>query len=173
MPLEIFPITIYDRFGRQKISYWENAYKKAEELKVDVILTASGFPHRKKLQKYPKWEILTFAPTGKIEGSIKSDTLLFPQVLAPNENLFIIGSYVASEKEDVFFIGEKLLYQNVADYFLPESAKNSELQGNSYSVSLATAKALSYCSVENMKNCLRCRAKFLKTMDENVSIKSF
>jgi hypothetical protein len=171
--VEIYPIIVFDRFGRQEISFWENAHRKALALKLDALLTASGFPHLKKPGKYPVWKLPTFAPAGRTGGPITAETLLFPQILAPQKNLILIGNYRFDEFEGGFLIDEKSLFRKRIDYFQTGFSGSATFTGDSRAVAVATGRALALCPADNLRSCLKRNRKPLAAKNAGRKIYTF
>ncbi len=136
--ITIKPIVVFDSKGNQTRESWLKAIKLVEKEKFDFILTASGMPAREKINA--DLSGIWFVPSGRIERSIKKDTILFPQSLAPLANLFIIGDY--SDGKDVFY-DQDLLYKDVIDYYFPSG--KGQFKGTSRAVSEAMGIALKSC----------------------------
>ncbi len=169
--LVIHPYVVFDQRGAQTLAYWETALERAEAEKVDVILTASGLPHEKKLPRYPALRTLTFAPSGVVERTITASTVLFPQVLAPDEKLVLIGGYRPADAHNGPRFVEDLLYRDQVSYYQPVDGK--EVKGTSYAVAVALGKALSLCEVNGLKACLKTKSKVLSNKETKHQIPTF
>ncbi|MBC7428739.1 MAG: hypothetical protein H7336_09025 [Bacteriovorax sp.] len=159
----ISPIVVYDRTGNQSEAGWRNAINAIEKEKIDMVLTASGFINSEKLaEELPG---IWFVPSGRLQRSIDSKTILFPQNLAPKPNLFVIGDYVDEGKQIIY--DQALTYQDQIDYYFPSG--NKKFTGTSRAVSEAMARALAKCFIEKdiiaahtLRLCLLQKEKTLK-----------
>ena len=157
--VEIFPLIVFDHRGLQKKIYWEKAIAFVKEKKIDVVVSAAGLPmaadEKEALPK--KLPGVWFVPSGRIGPGIKETTQLFPQSLAPLENLFLIGDYYDGK---MILFDEGLLYKDQIDYFFPSG--KGDFKGTSRAVAEASAKALTLCpltSLSTFRACLRKHSK--------------
>jgi hypothetical protein len=136
--VSIQPMIIYNDKGDQTEEAWMKAIEYIKAQKFDLVLTASGFITDKKLvNDLPS---IWFVPSGRMERKITIKTQLFPQNLAPLENLFVIGDYYDGK---VNFYDQALMYQTQIDYYLPSGKKH--FSGTSRAVAHALASALKLC----------------------------
>ena len=170
----IKPIVIFDQKGNQTKEAWLKAIRTIEKEKIDYILTASGMPVKEKINiDLPG---IWFVPSGRIERTIKKDTMLFPQLLGPQVNLFIIGDY--SEGKVVFY-DQDLLYKDVIDYYFPIG--KGKFKGTSRAVAEAMGVALSSCPYTKnelspphaLRLCLMKKSKVLNDPIAKIDFKTF
>ncbi len=166
----ITPLVVYDKTGAQTQEAWMKAIAYIEKEKVDLVLTASGFISDKK----PVSELpgIWFIPSGRTERTIKKETALFPQSLAPKPNIVIIGDYF--DKGQIIY-DQALLYQDHIDYYFPSGHKS--FQGSSRAVAEAMGKALEKCFITKETgeaHLLRlCLLKHSKTLKDPILKKEF
>lgn len=148
----IYPLIAFDKNGNQKKEYWQNAIKWIEENNINIVISAAGFQTTEKfLSKLPAtW----FVSSGRVGGGITNETKLFPQFLAPLDNLFIIGDYYDGR---IVLYDQGLIYQDKIDYSFPSGLKG--FKGTSRSVAEAAARAIMLCSPTNMRECLKAKSK--------------
>lgn len=155
--IEIFPLVVFDKNGNQKKEYWQKALRWVKDHQMDVVVTAAGFLTGSAEQKElagTELPALWFVPSGRIGPGIKESTVLFPQSLAPKENLFLIGAYYDGK---MVIYDQGLLYKDKIDYFFPSGA--GSFTGTSRAVAEAAARALKLCSVSEMRSCLQKQSK--------------
>lgn len=145
--IHIYPLIVFDKNGEQKKEYWLSAIKWIEKNKIDIVLTASGFINQEKIEM--ALPAIWFIPSGRITPQIKKETQLFPQNLAPLDNLFLIGDYYDGRQ---VLYDQGLLYQDKIDYYFPNGS--GHFSGTSRAVAEACARALNLCPVKNMRPCL-------------------
>lgn len=134
----IRPLIVYDKAGNQTAEAWKKSLQYIEANKIDYVLTASGFITDEKLST--KLQAIWFAPSGRAEKKITQKTQLYPQNLAPLDNLFLIGDYFDGRLN---FYDQALLYKDKIDYHLPSGKKY--FIGTSRAVAEALARALKLC----------------------------
>lgn len=138
--VSIHPLVVYNKKGVQTQKAWTKAISWIEKKKVDLVLTASGLldeaPPAKELPA------LWFMPSGRIGGEVKKETTLFPQLLAPKPNIFIIGDYFDGKK---VFYDENLLYQSAIDYYFPSG--ENKFSGTSRAVAHGLGRAIEVCAL--------------------------
>jgi hypothetical protein len=148
----IFPLVVFDKNGNQKKEYWQNGIKWIEENKIDLVVTAAGFQTNEKI--VTKLPSVWFVSSGRVGGGITNTTSLFPQLLAPMDNLFIIGDYYDGR---IVLYDQGLIYQDKIDYSFPSGLKG--FKGTSRSVAEAAARAILLCSSQKMRECLKGKSK--------------
>lgn len=136
--ITVKPMVVFDLNGEQSKEAWIKAIKYVDKGNFDFVLSASGFVTKEKLvDELPG---IWFVPSGRIERSIKKSTILFPQSLAPQVNLYLIGDY--NDGRETFY-DQSLLYQNVIDYYFPVG--KGSFKGTSRAVAEAFGIALRSC----------------------------
>lgn len=160
--LDIYPLVVYDRMGVQSKAGWIKAISFIEKEKIDLVLTASGLITPTPL--FSELPAIWFVPAGRTERLIDKKTALFPQMLAPKPNLFIIGDYFDGEQ---IIYDQALLYQDQIDYYFPSGDKR--FSGSSRAVAQGMAQALDKCLIEknliaahSLRLCLLKKEKILK-----------
>lgn len=157
LSIHLFPLIVFDKFGQQKKEYWLKAIDWIKKNKIDFVLTASGLITETKIVK--ELPGIWFAPSGRLAPGIKEKTALFPQNLAPLENLFLIGDFY--EGQEILY-DQALLYQDKIDYYFSSGIK--EFQGTSRAVAVGAAWALNLCPIKNMRACLKKKRKEKKDL---------
>lgn len=157
--LRLQPLIIYNARGEQKMEYWIKAIEWVKKNKIDVVVSASGLIGNKKSFEFASMALpsLWFVPSGRSGPEIIKGSALFPQELAPLENLFIIGDYYDGR---AILYDQGLLYQKVIDYYFPSGLTG--FKGTSRAVAEAAAKALSLCPLKTpalMRQCLKEKSK--------------
>lgn len=179
-PVEILPITIFDKSGSQRLSYWKKAIIEAQSQKVDFILAAAGLPIPQGMQ--PKGLIapsaITFLSSGRIGPGITKATTLFPQMFHKNKNIFLIGSYHPPESKhgDDFLSDENQLYKKGTDYYLSGGNSHHILRSSSRSATTALAKAIGLCKtvkLQKLRECLSKNKKEIKVINSNRILPTF
>ncbi|MBY0414425.1 MAG: hypothetical protein K2Q18_09675 [Bdellovibrionales bacterium] len=166
----VYPLVVYDDKGKQTEEAWRRAFQFIESEKMDFVLTASGFISEKKLtENLPS---IWFVPSGRAERLITVKTQLFPQSLAPRENLFVIGDYYDGKQN---YYDQGLLYKEQIDYYLPSGKKS--FVGTSRAVAEAMGRALKECYVKEemlgAKKLRACLASKEKTLNDHILKKDF
>lgn len=166
--VEIFPLIVFDHRGHQKKVYWEKAIAFVKEKQIDIVLSAAGLPiTNAELKTLPqKLPGVWFVPSGRIGPGIKETTQLFPQSIAPLENLFLIGDYYDGK---MLLFDEGLLYKNRIDYFFPSG--QGDFKGTSRAVAEATARALSLCPLSSLSTIRACLHKHSKVYVDGLNQK--
>jgi hypothetical protein len=144
----LYPLIVFDKDGQQKKDYWTSALALIKKNKIDFVLSASGLITNEKIQK--ELPGIWFVPSGRLAPGIKEDTSLFPQNLAPLENLFLIGDFYDGRE---IIYDQALLYKDKIDYYFSSGIKG--FQGTSRAVAHAAARALNLCPLANMRECLK------------------
>lgn len=161
--LHLYPLIVYDNSGEQKKEYWLAAIDWIKKNKIDVVLSASGLITEEKIMK--DLPSLWFVPSGRVSPKIKEHTGLFPQNLAPKENLFLVGDYHDGKTK---LYDQSLLYQDKIDYYFPSG--EGIFNGTSRAVSEALARALNLCPIKDMRSCL---SKLSKEYRDDLSQRKF
>lgn len=164
--LHIYPLVIFDNQGEQKKIYWMKAIEWIKQNKIDFVLTASGLITAEKI--VDSLPAVWFVPSGRVSPQLNDKSSLFPQNLAPQENLFLIGDYYDGRQ---VLYDQGLLYKDKIDYFFPSGMKG--FKGTSRAVAEAAARALNLCPISSMRSCLK---KLSKVYIDNLShstIKTF
>lgn len=153
---EIFPMVIFDGKGDQKREYWLQAIDRVRDLQVDLVVTAAGLITSKdELKLLPTLlPALWFVPSGRIGPGLKETTILFPQALAPQKNLFVIGDYYDGK---MVMSDAGLLYKDKIDFYFPSG--RGSFTGTSRAVAQAAATALNLCGLQDMRSCLDKQSK--------------
>jgi hypothetical protein len=164
--IELYPIVIFNKHGKQKLSFWVNAIKYAQKMKLDVLLIAAGFPGHKKVT-FPSFSILSFVASGTREGKISKDTFLYPQENHKMKNIILIGSYSPSrfEKVNDAMVDSRRMYPAEIDYYMPGDKNGSLLNGSSKAVAVALGKALKACPLKSIKRCLDKKKKYIDVLN--------
>ena len=149
------PLIIFDKNGNQSKEYWIKAIKWVEDNNVDLVVTASGFATKEKIVS--NLPATWFVSSGRVGAGITPESSLFPQLLAPQKNLFIIGDYYDGR---VVLYDQGLIYQDKIDYSFPSGLKG--FKGTSRSVAEAAARALLICEPKKMRECLKSREKIYR-----------
>ena len=162
----IFPLIVFNQSGDQLPEYWLKAIDWIKKNKIDVVVTASGLITTNKIiSELPS---LWFVPSGRITPSIKKESGLFPQNLAPQKNMIVIGDFYDGQQ---VLYDQGLLFQDKIDYYFP--AGKGGFVGTSRAVAEGSARAINLCPISNMKVCLK---KISKEYIDNLSrrkIKTF
>lgn len=168
--ITIQPLVVYNERGDQEETAWLKAIEYIKKENFDLVLTASGLITEKKLAS--NLPSIWFVPSGRAERKITLATQLFPQSLAPLENLFIIGDYYDGKQN---FYDQALLYQAQIDYYLPAGKKH--FSGTSRAVAQAMGQAIKYCYNSNKvfqaKTLRECLVKKQSTLSDSILKKEF
>jgi hypothetical protein len=167
--LTIFPLVIYNASGKQTQEAWDQAIAWIKKENIELVLTASGLiGPAPALNELPS---IWFIPSGRIGGSVKKDSILFPQSLAPKENIFIIGDYFDGK---TIVYDQALLYESAIDFSF--ASGDSGLTGTSRTVAHALGKAIDVCSLnikmKSPRELRQCLSKIQKNLYDTVSKKS-
>ena len=164
--VHLYPLIVFNGKGEQKAEYWLKAIEWIKKNKIDVVVTAAGLITNDKL--VGELPAVWFVSSGRVTPQIKKESGLFPQNLAPKNNLFIIGDFYDGRQ---VLYDQGLLFQEKIDYYFPSGAHG--FVGTSRAVAEASARALSICPLAPMKECLK---KMSKEYNDNLSgkkIKTF
>ncbi|MGZ3857128.1 MAG: hypothetical protein ACXVKO_12795, partial [Bacteriovorax sp.] len=146
--VHLYPLMIFDIRGDQKKEYWIEAIDWVKKNKIDFVLTASGLITNEKIENV--LPAIWFVPSGRASPGIADKSALFPQNLAPQENLFLIGDYYDGKQ---VLYDQALLYKDKIDYYFPSGLKG--FKGTSRAVAEAAARALNLCPISSMRACLK------------------
>jgi hypothetical protein len=164
--VHLYPLIVFNSKGEQKAEYWLKAIEWIKKNKIDVVVTAAGLITNDKLVS--ELPAIWFVSSGRVTPQIKKESGLFPQNLAPQNNLFIIGDFYDGRQ---VLYDQGLLFQDKIDYYFPSGAHG--FVGTSRAVAEASARALNSCPLTIMKECLK---KMSKEYNDNLSgkkIKTF
>lgn len=188
--LTITPMVIFDKNGRQKLSYWQKAIALAHSKKVDLVVVAAGLPLKredtKALEKAAKMnthDLLILAAGARVSKGVSKTDLLFPQDLLSKSNLVLFGSYHkaldASGPASLHFKDTSLIRPKNIDYFVPYNFKPrlfGELKGTSLSLAKGAHLFLKTChSQPKLKDCLKAlphQQISLKNKDQKTTVKA-
>jgi hypothetical protein len=151
--VKILPINIFDKKGEQKSEYWERAFKKIEEIKPNLIVSAAGLTNGQ--QPNIKINHPFILAAGHIETGTKKHDIVWPQITASkNENLIIVGHYYARRKPLPPLFANELYRPDNIDFLIPEIKNTSKLNGSSFATAMTLNLVLRYCLVKEVRNCL-------------------
>lgn len=155
-PMEIYPLIVFDAKGDQKKDYWLKAIDWLKVNKINLVLTAAGYITNAEEIKTMVVELpgIWFVPSGRLSPGVSKSTVLYPQGLAPKENLFLIGDYYDGK---VVLYDQGLLYQDKIDFYFPSG--KGDFTGTSRAVAEAAARALNLCSLSQLRQCLFKKSK--------------
>ena len=157
----LHPLIVFDAKGDQKREYWLKTIDWIKKNKIDLVVTASGFMTNEKLvSELPG---IWFVSSGRVTPEISKESNLFPQNLAPLDNLFLIGDYYDGKQ---VLYDQGLLFQDKIDYYFPSGTKG--FVGTSRGVAEASARAIKICGISKMRECLK---KHSKTYNDNLSMR--
>lgn len=150
--LTVFPLIVFNQRGDQRKEYWEKAIDWIKKNQIDLVVTAAGFITKERIvNELPG---VWFVPSGRISPQIKKGVELFPQNLAPMNNLFVIGDFY--DGRSVLY-DQALLYQDKIDYYFPSGLRG--FKGTSKAVAEAAGRAVSICSLSSLRACLKKKSK--------------
>ena len=145
--VHLYPLIVFNKRGDQQSEYWKKAIDWVKKNNISFVFTASGFITNQIVS--PELPAVWFVPSGRVTPQISKTQNLFPQNLAPKNNLFLIGDYYDGT---MILYDQGLLYQDKIDYYFPADLKG--FKGTSRTVAEASARALNSCEVEKMRECL-------------------
>lgn len=166
--LNLFPGVVFDQLAQQRPIYWRRAIDWIASNNIDFVLTASGLITSSDLRLPKKLPGIWFVPAGRAISGINNSTKLYPQMLAPKDNLFVIGDYF--EGSSIIY-DEALLYKKQIDYYFASGV--GSFNGTSRAVGEALARALTICSKNNMRQCLKDKSKKLTLFKSHKTILTF
>lgn len=154
--IEITPYKVFLKNGEQDNQALALTLKDLEKNKTDLTIMAIGFLKPDALPT--TLPTLTFLASGASGNGVRSEMKLWPHELT-SENLILISHYfpsVTSSKTSLKgHFDPSSLYLNKTKFFVENPAKTTDFSGSSFAVSLAAAKAVSFCfPLKNLKNCL-------------------
>jgi len=167
--LIIHPFVIFDKNGIQNEKTWDLVMSSKFQKKYDLIISAAGLPLKKK--KYGNVYTTFLLASGQVGRKVKKKTLLYPQNLAPKENLVLFGSYERDVKHKENFIDTGLLNKERTTYYFKNSNQKESLSGSSRAVAIGAAKAINLCKdsvKKDIKKCLREKRKTLRFVNSKV-----
>jgi hypothetical protein len=169
----LFPLVVFDNTGTQSEKGWLKAIEFIKKEKIDVVVSAAGFI--KKNAMTTELPGIWFVASGRIERLIDTKTILFPHLLAPLNNLFLIGDYFNDAQ---IIYDQSLLYADKIDYHFPSG--KGHFTGTSRSVAEAVGKALLLCyqekdivPIQTLRTCLLKNEIILKDQILNKKFKTF
>lgn len=181
--IDVYPLVIFDGAGKQELRYWKKALMRAKAHGANIFLAAAGHPltvhDLKRAEGFPEIDAISFVSSGRTGPYIKAGQQLYPQILSPKDNLFIIGSYYPPLMQDDLIYDENLLYQDRIDYYFSGGKGDAILRGSSRAVATALARALNLCEkyfpnrIKELRHCLRSRQRKLMTHDKKKVLKTF
>lgn len=154
--VEIHPLIIFDDKGVQTKEAWLKALEVIRNEKIEYVLAASSLPTDEILST--NLPGIWFVSSGRAEHGLKKSTKLFPQSLAPKENLFLIGDYIEGKSSKNHLYDQNLLYDDKIDYYFPSG--NGPFTGTSRAATVGLARALNLCGAAKqdaklLRNCLK------------------
>lgn len=161
--LHLYPLIVFNKLGEQKLEYWQRAIDFIKKNNIEIVVSASGLiTDDSKIRELPAtW----FVSAGRITPHIKKETAIFPQNLAPKENLLLIGDYFEGAHP---LYDQGLLNQGKIDYYFPSGS--THFSGTSRAVAEAAARAINLCPMNTLRKCLK---KISRQMEDNISHKKF
>lgn len=170
IPVIVSPLVVFNSRGDQNKEAWMKALSYIEKNRIQFVLSASSLPTKENLS--PGLQGIWFVAAGRAERGISKETSLFPQLLAPLENLFLIGDYFEGKKGQSDLYDQALLYQQHIDYYFP--AGHGRFTGSSRAAALAACLALNLCakqikSAKSFRQCLHSHSRLLqdKVLNKN------
>ena len=156
--LEIYPVVVFDDKGIQKAKYWQMALDIVKERAVDALLLAASLPltiHSEIKLKVPSIAAI-FVASGSVGRGIRKNTPLWPQVMAPRKNIFVIGSYITSQVSGKAIYDNSLINNDKIDLYFDGGSVHSSLRGSSRAVSIALARSINKCQLKHeLRKCLK------------------
>ena len=152
--LTIHPYIVFNEKGAQTQEAWLKTMAEIKKQNVDVVIVAAGLPTLTAITK--SLPGVWIVASGRVEGKMTKETSLFPQMLAPLQNLVLIGSYMEGRAGQSDLFDQNLLYVDKIDFFKP--AGSGHFQGTSYAVAMAAGEALTNCTPKKLKACLLSRS---------------
>ncbi len=152
--LTIHPFIVFNERGEQTPEAWLKTIAEIKKQDHDIVIVAAGLPTPTALTK--SLPGVWLVASGRAEGKMTKDISLFPQMLAPRENLILIGSYMEGRAGQSDLFDQNLLYVDKIDFFKP--AGSGHFQGTSYAVARAAGEALTKCTPKKLKACLNSRS---------------
>jgi hypothetical protein len=154
--VEVHPLIIFDDKGVQTKEAWLKAIDVIRNEKIEYVLAASSLPTDEILAN--ELPGIWFVASGRAEHGLKKSTTLFPQSLAPKENLFLIGDYLEGKSSKDHLYDQNLLYADKIDYYFPSG--NGIFTGTSRAVTAGLARALNLCGAakqdaKSLRSCLK------------------
>lgn len=155
LSLELYPLIVFNSRGDQKSEYWIKAIEWVKNNKIDLVVSAAGLILSKS-NKLPARVLpaVWFIPSGRTTPQINKDSKLFPQNLAPQNNLFVIGDFYDGQQ---VLYDQGLLYQDKIDYYFPSGS--NAFSGTSRAVAEASARAITLCPLASLRECLKKKSK--------------
>ena len=170
--LTIQPITVFDKNGQQKKSYWKRALKNQKDY--DVIVMAAGLIEA----IGPKITTPILVAGATYGKGIKKTTKVWPQSEFSNPLIITIGSYLEANDDLGTRADFNLIHEDQMKFFFSSGPENSPLQGTSRAVSSAAARAIKICrdaivKKRSLYKCLKKRSRKIKLSERSSSVLSF
>lgn len=168
LSIKLHPLIVFNSRGDQKSEYWIKAIEWVKKNKMDMVVSAAGLIVQG-TDKIPASILpaVWFIPSGRTTPQIKKEAKLFPQCLAPQKNLFLIGDYYDGRQ---VLYDQGLLYQDKIDYYFPSGTK--QFSGTSRAVAEASARAISLCPLTSRTSMRECLKKKSKEYIDNLSART-
>ena len=157
--VRIVPLIVFDKEGNQQEEAWKKSLDFIKKEGINLTIAALGFNTPKAINS--ELSGIWMVASGKAEGNIKKEMTFFPHMLAPKENLILIGDFFSSPgRSDLY--DQNLLYQEFIDFHFAEGG--GHFKGTSRAVALAGARALNICAEQlhlpaQFRQCLQKNAK--------------
>lgn len=154
--VKIFPVIVFNKDGKTKDIYWRNALEYLYKKNVDIVLMASALPFASKKESSLrlKEETLHLISSGQKNRFINEKTKLWPQHIAPQKNLILVGTYLTDGEDETPLDNPQLLYKEKTNFFVKEESR-AMLKGTS----LAVTKLFNYiqknCAIKEVVKCLK------------------
>jgi hypothetical protein len=146
--VELQPIIVFDQSGKQKKSYWENAFKFLSKFKPDVIISASGLIGDKLIYPNDLKDSVWFLSAPRISPEIKMNDEIYPQFFYDKKNVFLVGSKLSGG-----IVDPGMLYQKAISFYANDPEKG--FNGTSYAVANISSYVISTCK-DRLNNLLSC-----------------
>jgi hypothetical protein len=159
--IELFPISVFDQIGDQKMDYWIKAIEIVEKINPDLVISASGL----KISNvdFPKnLKGIWFLSAPRVSPFIKIKDQVFPQNLNYLANVFLFGNYLENNQKD-----NSLLYFDHIKLFEKDSLEN--FKGSSFALAMITAKILNICPLTKLEALNICLQKYKVKMADGMS----
>jgi hypothetical protein len=175
--VEIFPVSVFEKNGKQLMGSWQEALKYLKRNKVTYIATASGHlseDSKNLLDENLLNDFIIFAASGNRVYPITEKTFIWPQYFVNNDNGFLFAHYTkpAYAPKDGKIYGYSdfsIKYLSKVKYLIQNSTVGP-LRMSSLSLSKYMAHLISYCNSELSQNNLSKIKKCLKRSSKELTL---
>ncbi len=153
LKIRFTPLVVFDQKGNQKLDYWKRAFEHIKNQKVDMIISAAGFPLidenlKKEATQIEIPQIPLFLAIGRKSPFLRKEVALFPHIHSTWQTLTFGSYHKAFDKKDQAKYDLNQFSKPKPKYLFPFEDLSSaypKLKGSSLSVALGLNFTLKNC----------------------------